>query len=707
MKHLWLDTECRSAVDLKTAATHRYAAEAEITIAQWSVNDDERIVVEDLVDVETGGVRWPSTELRELLADPEVIVIAHNSAFDRTLIRTCWGIEVPVHRWRDTMVQSMLHSLPGSLDKLGPILGLPVDKQKDKRGAQLIQLFCKPNKKTGRYNDRTTHPVEWAEFLEYSRQDIVTMREIHHRLPNWNSYECSRELALWHLDQKINDIGFAVDLDLARAAIAATDREQKVLKKRISEATAGEVESATQRDELLAYIVAEYGLTLPDMKKDTLKKLLESNELPEEVKNLIEIRLEATKTTTSKFRALVRATSADSRLRNSLQFAGALRTSRWAGRIFQPQNLMRPTMEFHEIVQAIEAIKSDCVDLFYDNVMDVIANTVRGAIVAGEGKKLVVADLANIEGRKLAWLAGEAWKLQAFRDYDTILGYKPDGKPIRKGPDLYNLAYARAFNIAVEDMPPEGRQIGKVMELGLGFGGGVAAFLTFAAVYKMDLVELSDAVYRTASPEVLADAHGMYEWALDKGRAYGLPERVYVACEVLKALWRNAHPATVALWSGLEQAVRRAIDNPGQTFDVRDLRVHVDTDVHGLTWLRIRLPSGRFLCYLDPKIVGRDITYMGVNQYTRQWNRLRTYGGKLVENVTQASARDVLAENMPTINDSMPIVLTVHDEILTECPDLPEYHAPRLCELMSRVPAWADGLPLSAAGFETYRYKKD
>lgn len=694
MTTLWFDCETYSECDLKRHSTHAYAEHpsTEITVAQWAIDDDEPTVLDCTASGK--GIKGAS-ELWDALHDPSVIVVAHNSHFDRTLLRRVWGIDVPVERWRDTMIKAMLHGLPGGLEKVGEVLGLPLDQAKDKRGRQLIQMFCKPGPKGSkiRRKTRATHPQEWAEFLEYSRQDIVAMRAIDSRLPKWNYRDGHNELALWHLDQRINDRGFAVDLELAHAATTAAEREKARLKSEVHELTDGAVTSVSKRDQLLKHIVEYYGVELPDMRADTLRRRIEDPELPEAVKLLLSIRLEATKTSTAKYTALTRAASTDGRLRNTLQFAGAIRTSRWAGRVFQPQNMPRPTMKQRDIDLGIQALKAGAADLVFDDVMGLTANAVRGCIVAPPGRKLCIADLSNIEGRSLAWLAGEEWKIKAFADFDAGIGE-----------DLYKVAYGRSFNIDPKDAVGQKRQIGKVMELGLGYEGGVAAFLTFAAVYNMDLDELADAVHTTAPKDALARAYGMWEWAKKKRRTLGLTQSVYVACEVLKHAWREAHPMTTALWKDVGDTVRQAIRNPGVRFTVRDLVIQRDG-----AWLRIRLPSGRVLCYLQPRIEENEqITYMGVNQYTRKWARIKTYGGKLVENITQAFARDVLAYNMDTIElAGYEIVLSVHDELLTETDDTDDYSHQELAVLMSCVPHWALGLPLSAAGFETTRYRKD
>lgn len=694
MTVLWLDLETYSECDI-AAGTHAYAESpsTEIIIAQWAIDDGEPQVLDCTAP------DWSSPELHHLLRyRDDLTIAAHHSAFDRTILRHVWGVDIPPERWFDTMIQAMAHGLPGSLDKLSGILGLEQDEAKDKRGRDLIQLFCKPRPKNHKLRraTRDTHPKEWAEFLEYSRMDIVAMRAVHRKLPRWNYAPGHPELALWRLDQRINDRGFQVDADLARAAVAAVAVEQKRLKAEIREATDDAVGSASQRDELLSYILLEHGVSLPDMRADTLRRLASDDSLPAPVRHLLELRLEATKASTAKYNAVVRATSADGRLRNTLQFCGAQRTGRWAGRIFQPQNLPRPTPGFDGDVQeeAIAALKAGVADLVYDNVMQLTANCIRGLIVAPAGKKLVIADLSNIEGRALAWLASEEWKLEAFRAFDRGQGH-----------DLYKLAYAKSFGVRPEDVDKNKRQIGKVQELMLGYEGGVGAYLTGAATYGFDVGDLAEAVRAATDADTWGRTVDSFDWFKSKGLTYGLPVAHWTACRVLVDSWREAHPQTRELWRGLKDAFIAAVRRPGETFSAgRWLRVRRDG-----SWLRIRLPSGRYLCYLQPEAdEDGQCSYMGVNQYTRQWSRIRTHGGKLAENVTQAVARDVLSANMAAIEAAgYDIVLTVHDELITEAPDDQAYSSEALAAMMSSVPHWAPGLPLAAAGFETLRYRKD
>jgi len=688
MTLLFADLETYSPVEI-SHGTHAYAEQAEVMLWAWAI-DNGPVQCWDLT-------AEPMTPTDLLVALHSGTTIWHNGGnFDRVVLgHALPALCPPLERMHDTMAMALAHSLPGSLEKLGDILGLPQDQAKLKDGRALIQLFCKPRPKNQKLRraTRATHPAEWARFIEYAKRDVEAMRALYHKLPSWN-YPRGAELALWQLDQRINARGVAVDLDLAGAAIRASDRCQKVLAQETCRLTADAVTAATQRDRLLAHILEAHGVELPDMKTSTLEKVLERDaDLPPIVRELLMIRLQASKTSGAKYKRVLQGASRDGRLRGLLQFCGASRTGRWAGRLFQPQNLPRPTHTQALIDQGIAAMKADAEDLIFPDVMDLASSAIRGVIVAPPGKKLVVADLANIEGRMLAWLAGETWKLRAFRDFDAGTGH-----------DLYKLAYASSFRVTPERVSKDQRQIGKVQELALGYQGGVGAFTTFALVYGIDLDQLAATVLPTLPGDVLEEARGMWGWATQKKRTLGLAYDTFVACDSLKRLWRRAHPETASLWRETEDAVRRAIATPGQWHACRTVAMRRDA-----AWLRIRLPSGRFLCYPSPRVADDgQISYMGINQYTRKWCRLKTYGGKLAENITQAASRDVLASSMQPIEDAgYEIVLTVHDEIISEAPDLPEFNSDHLAGLMATVPSWAEGLPLAAAGFEAYRYRKE
>ena len=686
MRRFWGDLETFCEIPI-TNGTHRYAEGAEIMLFAWAL-DDGPVSVWDATDGPIpDGLRHALTNSGEYWF--------HNSGFDRTVMRHALGADLTpsLEKFRDTMVQALSHGLPGGLGALCEILKLPSDQAKDKEGKRLVQLFCKPrpvNVKVRRAT-RETHPEEWAKFVEYARMDIEAMREVHKRLPTWN-YK-GAELDLWHLDQRINDRGVAIDLDLVRGAIGAVAVAQKELAERTAEMTDGALPSTTQRNRMIEHITEAFGVIVDDLQMSTVERMVADPETPGELRMLLEVRLQATSTSTSKYKSLLNGTSADARLRGTLQFNGASRTGRWAGRLFQPQNLPRPSLKQHVIDVGIESMKAGCADLTTENVMELASSAIRGCIVAPKGRKLVVADLSNIEGRDQAWLAGEQWKMDAFRQFDA-----------GNGPDLYKVAYGKSFGVAPEVVTKDQRQIGKVQELMLGYEGGVGAFITGAATYRFDVEELATKVLPALPEWAIVDAEGFYTWTLKQNRnTFGLSKNAFVACDAVKRVWRDAHASISSYWPFLREIVTTAIDNPGQTFDCRRLKIRRDG-----AWLRVGLPSGRAICYPSPAIVDGSITYMGMNQYTRKWCRLKTYGGKIFENVCQAVARDVMATNMPLIEAAgYQIVLTVHDEVICEAPDTDDFNPEHLASLLAANPAWAPDMPLAAAGFETYRYKKD
>jgi DNA polymerase bacteriophage-type len=735
---LWGDLETFSERELKHG-THQYAEHSEIMLWAYANGDDGPVKVWDACNHE---LSWFEPLVDELVAeechtlpedlwrplvDQSVEIRFHNAGFDRTVLSHAGSVvertaASQVSRWRCTMAQALAHSLPGGLDRLCEVLEVPLDQRKLKEGKQLVQLFCKPrpaNQKLRRAT-KQTHPEEWAKFVEYARHDIDAMRAIAKKLPAWNY--SGRELDLFHLDAMINQRGVAVDLEFAQAAIATATRAQASLAAQTHEITDGAVASTTQRDVLLKHLLAEHGIDLPDMQASTLERRISDPDLPAPVRELLDIRLQASRTSTSKYTALVRGASEDGRLRGLLQFCGAGRTGRWSGRLFQPQNLSRPDVGAaaehygHEIKTSkylqlrsapsttdedvqrwvddgIDAIRANCADLLFDNVMAVTASAVRGAIVAPAGRKLVISDLANIEGRDAAWLAGEAWKLDAFRAYDA-----------GTGPDLYKLAYAKAFGVRPEDVDKFMRQIGKVMELMLQYEGGVGAYLTGALTYGIDLEEMAERAHLLLPANLRVEAEGFLAWSKDQKRnTFGLSDRAFIVCDAFKRGWRGGHPTIQSYWGELRDTVVEAVLNPGCTLTARKLKIRRDG-----AWLRIGLPSGRALCYPSPKVDDGVVSYMGINQYSRQWQRMKTYGGKLFENVCQAVARDVMAWNMPAIEAAgYQIVLTVHDEVVTEAPDSPEFNADHLGSLLAATPPWAAGMPLAAGGFEAYRYRKE
>ena len=695
----YIDFETYSETPIKHG-TYRYTADCEPMICTYAFGDQPV----QLWDITLPNSTMPG-DLRYVLEDPDELLTAHSSMFDRNVLPKL-GFQIPRERWRDTMVKAMAHGLPGGLDALCDILRIGGEHAKIKDGRRLIQLFCSPRPKNSKIRraTRETHPEEWQRFCDYARSDISAMREIDRKLPAWN-YP-GLDLGLWHIDQRINDRGMCVDVAFAQSAIAAVKREQDRLAADAERATEGALQSTTQRDALLIHIVEAYGIELPNLQKDTLERRIADPDLPDELRELLRIRLAASSTSTSKYAALVRGVSDDGRLRGTLQFNGAARTRRAAGRTFQPTNLPRPDLAQSEIEFGIEAILANAENLIVNDVMRLARNAIRGAIIAAPGHKLVVADLANIEGRDAAWMAGEEWKVQAFRDFDAGIG-----------PDLYALAYARAFNTTVDEVMQDKRegtglkrQIGKVMELMLQYGGGVGAFVTGAETYGIDLEELTATAGPLIPTDVRAEAEGMWIWANDPKHKVrlrftcGLRQEVFVVLDSLKRLWRRQHPAIESLWLELEGCARTAIMYPGTTVACRMFKLRRDG-----AWLRIQLPSGRHLCYPAPEVsADGSISYMGMNQYTRKWSRIGTYGGKLFENACQGFAGDILRYPWPEIEDAgYAIILTVYDENVTEAPDTKEFSADRLASIMTGEIPWAPGLPLAAAGYEAQRYRKD
>lgn len=657
---LYVDLETYN-IEPISRGTYRYAETAEIMLVSFAIDDGPVVV-------------WDCTardDLSERMAFLEAVkacdeIIAHNAMFDRSVLRAQMpSVCPPVEKWRCTMVQALSHGLPGSLDKLCEIFKVDEELAKDKAGKALVQLFCKPRPKNMKLRRATaaTHPVEWARFKDYARRDVDAMRALHKAMPVWN-YR-GKWLDLWHLDQRINDRGFRVDVDLVRGAIAAVEEAQQANKIAVQDATFGVVGSAQQRDALLSHILAAYGVALPDLKSDTLERRANDEELPQAVRDLIALRLEASTSSTSKYKRLAFCTQdSDGRMRGTIQWRGAARTGRHAGRNFQPQNLPRVAKKHKPLIEvAIEAMKHGGLDLVVDDVMGLASACIRGCIVATPGRLLRVADYSNIEGRVLAWLAGEEWKLTAFRAQDA--------DPENKALDLYIIGYARSFGVPVSAVVADEaaggmmRLIGKVQELALGYQGSVGAYRSMAAVYGVDVAE--------------ADALGF-----------------------VKA-WRKANPKIVQFWYDVERAARAAIQNEGTTVRVGKVAFRRDGE-----WLRALLPSGRYLCYFAPRVdEDSQITYLGIDQYTRKWKRLATYGGKLVENITQATAADVLGDGMLDAESlGFEIVLHVHDEIISETGENSGLDHNDLAATMARDRDWHAGLPLAVAGYTSTRYRK-
>ena len=657
---LHIDFETRSTVDLRRAGVYRYAEDpmTDVWCAAYAVDDGP-------VKLWTPGDAVPAAVDQLTLLRNKWEVVAHNANFERAIwqhiLLPRYGWFPPkLTQWRCTMAQALAMSLPASLENAAAAAGL--DTGKDMGGRRLMLQMAQPRRP--RKSEDPNALLWWDDeerkqrLYAYCKQDVEVERKLDKKLLKLTD----TEQKLWRLDQVINDRGVFVDVKLCEAALKVVNEATRWLNDELREITDGAVSAATNVGQLHAWLRTKHNMQLASLDKEAIEAQLIRKDLPAPVRRALEIRRDCAKTSVKKIDALLAGRSKDGRARGLLQYHAAS-TGRWAGRRFQPQNIKRPELE--NVDQAIDLVatgSASIVDATYDlSPLAVVGDCLRGMVRAPSGRKIVAGDYANIEGRILAWLAGEEWKLDAFERYDE-----------GKGPDLYKLAYARSFGVKPDDVDKERRQVGKVMELALGYQGGVGAFQTMASNYG---VEVSD------------------------DRA-----------EELKVAWREAHPKTEAFWYTLEKAAMNAVRNQGRTSYVN----HVAFRRVG-AFLYLRLPSGRTLCYPYPAIVPkatpwgemRDaVKYKGVNSYTRQWDDCYAYGGLWAENVTQAVARDILAEGMIRLEKAgYPIILTVHDEIVCEVPSA--FGSVSAFEtIICEIPEWADGLPIAAEAWEGERYRK-
>lgn len=452
---VYADLETASECDLRGAGVYKYAEHPSTRVQMFSYMLRGESKASLWVPEE--GQRMPK-DLKEFIRDPECIFMFHNAQFDRILLHTL-SIVLPVQRFRCMMIQAMSHSLPGGLEALGTVLKIDEDKAKIKDGKRLVLMFCKPQKnaKTGELTWRTyeTNPEDWEQYKEYCRRDTEVMPLIHSKLPAFN-YPKRPELDYWFLDQDLNDRGMPVDLELVDAAQRAIDDTRVRLNKQTVELTEGEVQAATQRDALMDYLKETYGMDIDDMKKSTVERLLDDPETDPAIRELLILRRASTTSSTAKYKKMRTVACSDGRIRGAIQFNGAKRTARDAGRMVQPQNFpSRGLLKYKEVMIGIKALKHDMAyDLGFD-VMHLASSALRYTIAAPKGKKFVIADLSAIEGRGLAWVADEKWKVQAYQESDAD----------PKAPDLYMLSYAKSFNVPPSTVTKDQRQIGKVLEL--------------------------------------------------------------------------------------------------------------------------------------------------------------------------------------------------------------------------------------------------
>ncbi len=643
---LFIDLETFSSEDLIKAGVFRYveAPDFEILLMSYAFGE-EPVRVWDFV--QDGPPPW----LAEALTDPGIVKAAHNYQFERACLNKALGGYTPPEQWVDTMHLAAMNGLPMTLEAAGAVLQL--DQQKLDTGKALIRYFCKPCAATktngGRTRNRPEHaPEKWAQFKEYCLRDTETERAIYSRL--WRTRVTGTERRVECLDARINERGIQIDLKLASEAIAM-DEAFKAVKAAEMRNLAG-LENPNSVAQLKTWLGTR-GLYPDSLDKKALADLLTKVTDPT-TRRVLQLRQLLGKSSTAKYAAMEAATCRDGRIRGTLQYSGAGRTGRWAGRLIQVQNLPQNHLERIDLVRDIVR-RGDLegLEMVYDNVPDVLSQLIRTAIVAKDGCTFLVADYHAIEAVCIAYLAGEKWRLDVFAG---------DGK-------IYEASYAQAFGVpkdSVKKGSPE-RQKGKIMELACGYGGGIGALKQFGA----DKLGLSDDALQN-----LIDS------------------------------WRAASPKITALWRACEKAAKAALRSPGNIFKLANGCAYTrDRDA-----LRLILPSGRRLSYWGACLDDGtgSIRFMGQNQTTRKWEKMETWGGRLVENIVQAFARDILAEAMLRLEDAgYPVVFSVHDECIVEAPEGSRWED--VAEIMGQPVSWAPDLAryLHADGYSTRFYRKD
>ena len=645
MKKLSIDIETFSDIDLIKCGVYKYADSPafEILLFAYSIDDGEINII-DLVN----GEELPE-EIAEAIKSDTVIKTAFNAQFERVCLSKHLGILLDPSSWYCTAVQAAELSLPSSLADVGAALGL--ERQKMTEGKELIKYFCVSCKPTKSNGGRTRNmpgdaPEKWALFKEYCKRDVDVERQIAKKLEMYPISES--EHRLYVLDQRINDRGVLVDLSLAQQAIKINSIQTAVATEQAYTLTG--LENPNSVAQLKAWLT-ENGVEIESLSKKAVAAL--ADETDGDIQEMLHLRLLMSKTSVKKYEAVMRSVCKDNRVRGMMRFCGASRTGRWSGNILQPQNL--PQNHLPDLTLARDIVKDgdfEMLNMTFGNVPNVLSELIRTVLIPKSKYRFIVADFSAIEARVLSWLAGEQWRLDTFRN----------------GGDIYCASASQMFRVPVEKHGVNGhlRQKGKISELACGYGGSVGALKNMGAVEM------------------------------------GVPE------DELQGLindWRNANPHIVKLWTEVGNAAMKAIKEK----TIVSLGKLVFMYERGI--LFIRLPSGRRLSYIKPRIGtnrfgGDSITYMGVGA-SKKWERLETFGGKLVENIVQAIARDLLASAMMNVaNAGYDIVFHVHDEIIAEVPD-GQGSVDEMCMLMSINPDWADGIPLSADGYECEYYRKD
>lgn len=663
MIHLSIDLETYSDVNLKKAGLYRYVQSPAFEILLFAYSFDGAPT--QVIDM-AQGEKIP-LEVIHALTDPQCLKHAYNAAFEWYCLSKYMGAQLPPSQWRDTMLHGLYAGYTAGLDATGRALGIPEDKQKLTTGKALIRYFCVPCKPTKANGGRTRNyphhdPEKWELFKTYNGQDVVAEMEIERRLSVFPVPDFVQKQ--WETDLLINARGVAVDMDFCAGALELGEIIRAQLTDEAVQLSG--LQNPNSVKQLARWLSAETGDDITTLRKETIKELL-GRDNADHVQRMLEIRQELGKTSTKKYDAIEAAVCDDRRVRGLLQFYGANRTGRWAGRLVQVQNLPRTYTEPLEFArELVKGRKLDALRIVYGSPNDTLSQLIRTAFVAAPGNVLIDADFSAIEARVISWLADEEWRLEVFRTHGKI----------------YEASASQMFGVPLERIKkgnPEYslRQRGKVAELALGYQGGVPA------MRQMDTGKL------------LAD----------------LPD------EEIKDIvdkWRNTNPKIRNLWYSFNDAAIRVIQNGG-SLRVRCCTFARECDcIRGTTCMTISLPSGRKLYYVEPAVGenrwgGPSITYMGVNDKNK-WGRIETYGGKLVENVVQAIARDCLAQAIEHLEAAgLPVVFHIHDEVVidTAAFDTNDAMLDKVVKIMSTPIPWAEGLPLGADGWVGAFFKKD
>lgn len=650
---LSIDLETYCELDLRDVGVYRYAEHESFEVLMLAYSFDNGPFTEEPVKIVDYSLETTPDELLKALKDPTVIKSAHNASFERTCMAAWFGMPMPPKEWRCTMVDSTRIGLPAALGQVAEVLKL--EEQKDKAGTALISYFSKPCKPTKANEGRTRnlphhYPEKWQQFLDYCKQDVEVERKIRRKI---NSFPVPQtEQDLWTLDQEINDRGVQLDLLLMEGAVACDiEAKEKAMERAVALTGLSNPNSPTQ---MMGWL-KEQGAEIPNMRAETINLFLEEY-TSGPVHEALKLRQELSKSSIKKYGKMQSMVCADERVRGLLQFYGASKTGRWAGRGVQVQNLTKNKMSLSLLNDARELIKQHDFEgldlLFSESQQDILSQLVRTCFVAKPGHKFIVSDFSAIEARVIAWFAGEDWRLRVFETHGKI----------------YEASASQMFKVPIEEIGKGSplRQKGKVSELALGYQGGPGALKNMGAL-DMGIEE------KELKP--LVDA------------------------------WRKANPNIVKFWYACNEAALTAVrdDTPVTT--------HRVTFRKDKGFLLIDLPSGRSLSYAKPHIVegkyGDAVAHFGLGE-NKQWGRIEAYGGKWVENIVQAVARDLLAVSMIRLERAgYPIVMHVHDEVVLEVPAEEEDALQVVETVMGQPVSWAPGLPLEADGFETTFYKKD